>query len=57
MADADQVLQGFFIGSLTLGTLSILVYCLRKKYNTYNMKKSASMEDLNSVATTDPDTV
>ena len=54
MADADSILQGVVIGSFSFIALATLVYCLKKKAKTYHMKKSASMEELSSVDTTDP---
>jgi hypothetical protein len=54
MADADSILQGVLIGSFGfIGVVSV-VYCLKKKAKSYSMKKSASMEELSSVDTTDP---
>jgi hypothetical protein len=54
MADSDDVLQGLFIGGFAFVGVVTLVICLRKKATTYSMKKSASMEELNSVDTVDP---
>lgn len=54
MADADSILQGCFIAGFSFAGLVALVYCLKKKVKTYDMKKSASMEELSSVDTTDP---
>jgi hypothetical protein len=54
MADADSILQGCFIGGLGFAGLVTLIYCLKKKAKTYHMKKSASMDELSSVDTTDP---
>jgi hypothetical protein len=54
MVDADSVLQGCFIGGFAFVGLVTLVYCLKKKAKSYHMKKSASMEELSSVDTTDP---
>lgn len=54
MVDADDLLQGFAIAGFSIIFLSSIVYCLKKKTKSYHMKKSASMEELSSVDTTDP---
>lgn len=54
MSDADQVLQGFLIAGFAIAGLSVLGWCLRKQKT--RMIKSASMEELSSVSTEDPQT-
>jgi hypothetical protein len=54
MVETDDILQGFLIGSFTLIGLSALAYCLRRRDVKYNMKKSASMEEINSMDSADP---
>ena len=48
MADADTLLQVFLIGGFSVIGAITLVLCLKKKAKTYHMKKSVSMEELNS---------
>ena len=56
MADADNILQGLLIGSLSFVGVITLVHCVRKRvqHRSITMKQSPSMEDLTSVETTDP---
>ena len=54
MTDADDILQGCLIGAFGFIGIATLAYCLQKRVKTYHMKKSASMEELSSVDTTDP---
>lgn len=54
MSDADSVLQGCLIGGFGFICVISVVYCVQKKVKSYSMKKSASMEELSSVDTTDP---
>jgi hypothetical protein len=55
MVDADDLLQGFSIAGFSMIILSAIAYCLkRKRASIMMMKKSASMEELSSVDTTDP---
>lgn len=51
---ADEILQGFLIAGFSIAGLSVLGCCLRKKRT--QMIKSASMEELSSVSTEDPQT-
>lgn len=52
---ADDILQGLVIGGFAFVSLSTLVYCIQKRRSKiFHMKKSSSMEDLNSVDTSDP---
>jgi len=52
---ADELLAGFVIGGFSCVVLSALAYCIKKRRATLvSMKKSASMEELSSVDTTDP---
>jgi hypothetical protein len=51
----DEIMQGFVISLFTLCGVSAFGYCMRLRLkNRSIMKKSESMEDLNSVDTTDP---
>lgn len=55
MTDADDLLAGFVIGGFSCVVISALAYCIKKRRsNLIHMKKSASMEELSSVDTTDP---
>lgn len=54
MSDADQVLQGFLIAGFAVAGLSFVGWCLRRQRT--RMVKSASMEELSSVSTDDPQT-
>lgn len=55
MADADELLQGFLIGTFVLIGFSSISYCIRHRLqNKTTLKQSPSMEDLNSVSTEDP---
>lgn len=48
MADADSILQGFFISGFVLLGVCTASYCLRRYRSKPSMKKSASMEELSS---------
>ncbi len=53
---SDEIMQGFVIGMFTLFGLSTITYCIRLRMKNHSkLKQSASMEDLNSVDTTDPE--
>jgi hypothetical protein len=52
MSDSDSILQGFLIAGFSLIGLSAISFCIRKKRT--QMVKSASMEELSSVSTEDP---
>jgi hypothetical protein len=54
MSDADSILQGFLIGAFGFVGVVTVAWCLQKKVKKYNIKKSASMEELSSVETHDP---
>jgi hypothetical protein len=54
MTDADVILQGLFIGSLSFGALIAVYICLKKRAKKFHIKKSASTEELSSVDTTEP---
>lgn len=54
MAEADDILQGALIGGFAFLGLNLLYFCVRKHRQTVTMKKSASMEELSSVGTEDP---
>lgn len=53
---SDEIMEGFVIALFTLTGLSTIVYCVRIRMRDHKkMKQSASMEDLNSIDTTDPE--
>ena len=55
MSDTDDIMQGFVIAIFSLAGLSAISYCVRIKLRQqHHMKKSASMEELSSVDTSDP---
>jgi len=54
MVDADDLLQGFAIAGFSIIALSSIAYFLKLRTKKFSMKKSASMEELSSVDTTDP---
>ena len=52
----DEIMEGFVIALFTLTGLSTIVYCVRIRMRDHKkMKQSASMEDLNSIDTQDPE--
>ncbi len=56
MAEADNILQGVLIGSFLFIGIASFSYCIRiRMKNNSSFKQSPSMEDLNSVDTTDPE--
>ena len=53
---SDEIMEGFVISTFVLCGISTLVYCIRMRMRDHKrMKQSASMEDLNSVDTQDPE--
>jgi hypothetical protein len=52
---SDEIMQGFVISLFALCGISSAVYCFRLYFkNKHTLKQSASMEDLTSISTEDP---